>query len=71
MAVTTKKVFSDTPSETVESIRKQLNLLLDAVDASSDYATLKSGILAACSKILLDLTNPAQPTWPVTPTSTT
>lgn len=61
MSVSVKKVVDDNPSRVCHEIRAQLNALLDAVDASTGYADLKSGILAACEKIVTTIEGPTPP----------
>ena len=66
MALSSKEVVQDTPSEVVENLRKQFNLLLVAVDTSTDYASLKANVQTVI-KILLSHTLPTAPSAPVTP----
>lgn len=64
MAVSEKIVVNDIPSTVVHDLRGEFNDLLDAVDASTGYADLKSGILAACKKIITSRELPLPPQAP-------
>jgi hypothetical protein len=64
MALTTKKINDDTPSRVAHETRLQFNALLTAVNASTDYASLKSGIIAACHKLITTRELAAPPASP-------
>lgn len=67
MALLTKEIVDDTGSDKVEQLRLMFNALLNAIDTSSDYATLVANMQADCSQILLNKTPPARPFAPLTP----
>lgn len=65
MALTSKKVVQDTPSELVADLRREFNALLVAIDTSTDYATLKSNVQTGVKKLITTLELPKQPIIPV------